>query len=136
MFDDPYSFWSCGRARAIVTDFSIIIWRNGASSKLQPRQHSLNLAGFEYGSKYFQQASHGDALTTGIGITAGNHAMAALQQSLASQLKQAGVSIPSHLLSVINQQSALTTRLSAPSTQQREPEKPRKVNFKVREQIR
>ena len=57
--------------------------------------------------------------------------IAALQQSLTNQLKQAGVSIPANFLSTINQQSVLSSRQSAPLTQQRA-EQPKKVNLKVR----
>ena len=54
--------------------------------------------------------------------------IAALQQS---QLKQAGVSIPAKFLSTINQRSVLSSRQSAPLTQQTA-EQPKKVNLKVR----
>lgn len=58
--------------------------------------------------------------------------IAALQQNLVSQLKQAGVSIPSNLVSAINQRSTLSARQSASLSQQRATEQPKKVNLKVR----
>ena len=56
--------------------------------------------------------------------------IAALQQNLVSQLKQAGVPIPSNLVSAVN---TLSARQSASLNQQRAiVEQPKKVNLKVR----
>ena len=56
--------------------------------------------------------------------------IAALQQNLVSQLKQAGVPIPSNLVSAVN---TLSARQSASLSQQRAiVEQPKKVNLKVR----
>ena len=58
--------------------------------------------------------------------------VAALQQNIVSQLRQAGVTIPSNILSSVNQPSTLSARQGASSNQQKAPEQPKKVNVKVR----
>lgn len=63
--------------------------------------------------------SNRPAVTVTPGGSAQLATIAALQQNLVSQLRQAGVTILSNLLSAVNQPSTLSARQSASSSQQK-----------------